>query len=60
MRDVAARAGLTPAAASLALRQDRSIPEATRQRVLRAAAELHEQHEQHARLAQEELDQVAR
>ncbi len=41
LRDVAARAGLTPAAASLALRRDRSIPEATRLRVVRAAAELH-------------------
>jgi len=41
LRDVAARAGLTPAAASLALRRDRSIPEATRLRVVHAAAELH-------------------
>jgi LacI family transcriptional regulator len=41
LRDVAARAGITPAAASLALRRHRSIPETTRQRVVRAAAELH-------------------
>ncbi len=40
LRDIAAETGLTKSAVSLALRHDPRIPEATRRRVLKAAAQL--------------------
>ncbi len=49
MRDVAAKAGVSASAVSLALRGDRSISEATRQRVLQAQRDLGYTINHHAR-----------